>query len=153
MQAGDIIPEFTLIDPKGARVSVKSLLNGKTTVLYFYPKDHTGGCTLEACTFRDSYDAFVKVGAQVIGVSVDPPEMHATFASKYKLPFTLVTDPDGSAAAAMGVNTVLGFLKGRATFVLDKNGKIVHRFDSRINMTRHVAESLEVVKSLVQAAA
>ncbi len=150
---GQKAPDVQFIDARGQKVGLHQLLAGKTTVLYFYPKDFTAGCTVEACAFRDQYEDFVKAGAQVIGVSMDSPESHEEFSAKHRLPFTLVSDPDRKSAVALGVTTVLGVLAGRVTFVINKNGVVEHRFESRIRMNKHVEEALEVVKSLVARAA
>ncbi len=153
MNAGQRVPDISFVDASGAQVPLKQLLGGKTTVLYFYPKDFTGGCTAEACSFRDNYESFVQAGAQVIGVSTDSAESHEAFKGKYRLPFNLVTDPDRKGAEAFGVKSVLGLIPGRVTFVIDASGSIVHRFESAIRMNKHVEEALEVVKSLVAKAA
>jgi len=98
---GKAAPAFTLADAKGAKVSLKEFA-GKHVVVYFYPKDDTPGCTKEACGFRDSWKEIQKLGAVVVGVSPDDGESHQAFASKYKLPFPLLSDPDRKMMTAYG---------------------------------------------------
>ncbi len=134
----------------GASVSLSKHLGQKTLVLYFYPKDDTPGCTVEACTFRDSYQDFTDAGAEVIGVSADGEGSHAAFKSKHGLPFVLLSDPDGSAAKAFGVKKTFGLIAGRVTFVIDRQGIVRHRFDSQLKVKEHVKEALTLVKQLEQ---
>lgn len=146
-------PPTSFTDESGATVSLESLLGRKTIVLYFYPKDETPGCTVEACSFRDHYEDFVAAGAEVIGVSADDAASHEAFKAKHRLPFRLLTDPAGLAAKAFGVKKTLGLLPGRVTFVIDRQGVIRHRFDSQLRVQKHVAEALALVKSLEAKAA
>ena len=92
---------FPLLNQHGQTIKL-SYFHGKWVVLYFYPKDDTPGCTKEACSFRDDISAFEKLGVNVLGISIDNQESHATFASKYKLPFSLLSDSDGKTAEAYG---------------------------------------------------
>jgi peroxiredoxin Q/BCP len=123
-------PEFELQDDSGAPVRLSDL-KGKTVVLYFYPKDDTPGCTKEACQFRDSLSSFKKKGTVILGVSPDSAQSHQKFKSKYKLPFTLLSDPDGKTASAYGAygkkmmygREILGIL--RSTFVIGPDGRIL----------------------------
>jgi thioredoxin-dependent peroxiredoxin len=117
-------------------------------VLYFYPKDNTGGCTAEACAFRDSYEAFTEAGADVIGISSDSADKHASFAGQYKLPFTLVSDKGGRTRKSYGVPAALGLIPGRVTYVIDRQGTVRHVFNSMTNIGQHVSDALEVVKRL-----
>ena len=98
---GKAAPGFTLTDASGNRVALKDFA-GRDVVLYFYPKDDTPGCTKEACGFRDHGKAFAKLGAVVLGVSADGSESHKRFAAKYRLPFTLLSDPDREVMTAYG---------------------------------------------------
>ena len=148
MKVGDRAPEFKLAAPGGKSVSLSDYAGKKAVVLYFYPKDETPGCTIEACTFRDQYEDFTAAGAEVIGVSTDSVESHAEFASNRRLPFVLLSDPDGKVAKQYDVKGAFGILKGRATFVIDKEGVIRHRFDSAIRVKHHVESALELVKQL-----
>ncbi len=150
-QPGDQVPDVTFTGPEGP-VRLRDLFSARTLVLYFYPKDETAGCTAEACSFRDQYEDFVGAGADVIGVSRDSAESHAKFKANHRLPFRLLTDPDGVAAKAFAVKKTFGLIQGRVTFVIDTTGKIRHRFDSQIQVHRHVKEALALVRSLAPAA-
>src|SRR6266542_5092839 len=99
---GDPAPDFRLPADDGKTYALKDL-RGQKVVLYFYPKDDTPGCTKEACSFRDAFADFKKRGIEVLGVSVDSEASHKKFAAKYKLPFTLLADPDHAIADAYGV--------------------------------------------------
>lgn len=145
MNIGDAMPETTLTGPDGP-VPLRDKL-GKPLVVYFYPKDETYGCTKEACAFRDQYEDFTAAGAEVIGVSRDDAVSHDKFRANHRLPFTLLSDPDGAAARAWGVRGALG-LPGRVTFVFDSGGVLRHRFDSMVRFGKHVDEALEVVRRL-----
>ncbi len=148
LTAGDKAPNFTLPRPTGEAFALADVVGKRTVVLFFYPKDDTPGCTVEACTFRDNYEAFVAAGAEVVGVSSDSAASHDHFASKHKLPMTLLTDADGKVRALYGVRPTLGFLPGRATFVIDRSGTIVHTFASQLRIKTHVEQALAVVKGL-----
>src|SRR5215475_1567352 len=124
IKVGDQAPNITLNDQAGNPVSLADLIKEHVVVLYFYPKDETSGCTAEACSFRDSYDVFAEAGAQVVGVSSDGVESHARFASHHGLPFVLLSDADGVVRAEYGVAPALGFIPGRVTFVIDRQGVV-----------------------------
>ncbi len=120
---------------------------GSWVVLYFYPADNTAGCTAEACSFRDNYEDFTDAGAVVIGVSGDSVTSHEGFAAKHRLPFTLVSDTDGTARAAYGVKKSLGLFDGRVTFVIDPEGVVRMVFSSQIRVKDHVSKALEVIRA------
>lgn len=146
---GSVAPAFTLRSQSGAEVSLASFRGKQRVVLFFYPKDETPGCTAEACSFRDEYDAFVEAGAEVIGISADSAESHASFASHHRLQMTLLSDPGGKTAAAYGVNkSLFGLLPGRVTFVIDREGVVRHVFNSQMRATAHVKEALTALKSM-----
>ena len=121
-------------------------LQGKPAVVYFYPKDDTPGCTVEAHGIRDAWDEFTKAGVTVVGVSTDDNESHAAFAAKHHLPFALLPDPDGEMARAFGVPMTAGFA-GRVTFVIDREGKIAKVFPD-VDPSGHAEEILEAVRAL-----
>jgi peroxiredoxin Q/BCP len=146
---GEHAPDFTLPNAQGKPVRLGELLARKIVVLFFYPKDETAGCTLEACTFRDRYESFTAAGAEVVGVSRDDPASHARFAAHHKLPFTLLSDVDGTVHGVYGVQTRLGFLRDRVTFVIDRAGIVRKVFTSMIDMRGHVESSLPVVRELL----
>ena len=101
IQEGKVAPAFTLSDATGTRVSLADYA-GKNVILYFYPKDDTPGCTKEACGFRDAWKEIQKLDAVVLGVSGDGAESHQKFAAKYRLPFTLLSDPDRKTMTKYG---------------------------------------------------
>lgn len=146
VKIGDTAPDFSLLSQSGSSVSLKDFLGKKSVVLYFYPKDDTPGCTKEACAFRDSYEVFRDAGAEVIGVSEDSPDSHQKFATKYQLPFTLLSDTGKQVRKLYGVPATLGLLPGRVTYVIDKNGVVQHIFNSQFNFKGHVEESLKTLQ-------
>jgi thioredoxin-dependent peroxiredoxin len=148
IQTGDVAPDFTLSSQTGEPVSLQDFRGNKCVVLYFYPKDDTPGCTAESCGFRDSYEAFVEAGAQVIGISGDSVNSHQQFAVKYQLPFTLLSDTGNKVRKLYGVPATLGLLPGRVTYVIDKEGTVRHIFNSQLNFQGHIEESLKTLKSL-----
>jgi peroxiredoxin Q/BCP len=148
VQSGQAAPEFELADSQGKRVRLADFRGKRAVVLYFYPKDDTPGCTKEACSFRDHYEAFRDAGAEVIGVSSDSEASHGKFATKHKLPFTLLADSGGKVRKLYGVPATLGLLPGRVTFVIDRKGIVRHVFNSQLQATRHVEEALGVLKRL-----
>ena len=149
LKAGDTIPNFIAKDTYGNNFDSKIHVGQKALVIYFYPKDNTPGCTAQACSFRDQYEDFTDLGAEVIGISSDSENSHEKFASKYKLPFILLSDQDKKIKNLFGVPSgMLGLLPGRVTYVADKNGKIVMIFDSMMP-TKHIPKALEAIKKLV----
>jgi peroxiredoxin Q/BCP len=148
---GDRAPPVSFTKADGTSVQLADYLGKGTVVLYFYPKDHTPGCTAEACSFRDAYEDFKAAGAEVIGVSADDGASHEGFKAKHKLPFVLLSDPGSVASKAMGVKRAfLGLIPGRVTFVIDRAGVIRHRFESSVNMQKHIDEALALVRTLEQ---
>lgn len=119
-------------------------MKGKNVVVYFYPKDETPGCTKEACAFRDSWSDLSKQNVVLVGVSTDTAESHKAFAAHHKLPFQLVSDPDGAVAKAFGVPNNSGFL-ARQTFVIDKDGNVKKVYRD-VDVSKHAAEVLADVR-------
>jgi peroxiredoxin Q/BCP len=151
IKTGDKAPDFKLRLKDGSETTLHALLEKKAAVVYFYPKDDTPGCTVEACSFRDSYEDFKDAGAEVIGISADSEKSHVQFASKYNLPFTLISDGDGKLRDAFGVpRSMFGLLPGRVTYVIDRAGVVRHVFDSQIGVKRHTSEALETLRGLQQ---
>ncbi|WP_278020475.1 peroxiredoxin [Flavobacterium ginsengisoli] len=149
LKIGDIVPNFTAKDNNGELFESQSVLGRKPLVIYFYPKDNTPGCTTEACSFRDQYEDFKDLGAEVIGISDDSVKSHHKFASKYKLPFILLSDQDKRLRKLFGVrNNLFGLLPGRVTYIIDKNGLLISIFDSA-NAAKHIPKALEIVQELV----
>ena len=150
LKEGTIAPNFTAKNANGETVRLKDL-RGQKVVLYFYPKDDTPGCTKEACSFRDAFSAFKKRGIEVLGMSVDSEASHRKFTAKYKLPFTLLADPDHTITDTYGVygekkfmgRTYMGVK--RITFLIDEKGKIRKVFE-KVKPEEHAREVLEAFK-------
>jgi peroxiredoxin Q/BCP len=145
---GDAAPEFTLQSQSGEVVTLKQFLGRSEIVLYFYPKDNTPGCTTEAKAFRDSYEVFKDMGAEVIGISSDSVDSHRDFSSKCDLPFIILSDSSGKVRKLYGVPSSLGLLPGRVTYVIDKKGIVRYVFSSQFNPAKHVEEAIRALKSV-----
>ena len=145
-------PDFTLPTHDGTKLKLSSL-RGRPVVLYFYPKDDTPGCTREACGFRDAKTKLARHEAVVLGVSRDGAESHAAFRTKYKLPFTLLCDPDHAVAEKYGAwreKTLYGKKSMgivRSTFVIDAAGKVARVFRS-VKPDGHAEQVLDVLADL-----
>lgn len=147
LKVGDTIPYFTATDRLGNSFDIRNYI-GQPLVIYFYPKDDTPGCTIQACTFRDQYEDFKKLGAEVIGISSDSTQSHQKFASRYNLPFILLSDSNKKIRTQFGVpNDFLGLIPGRATYVIDKNGIVQLIFDST-SAKIHIQKALEILKRM-----
>jgi peroxiredoxin Q/BCP len=148
LQVGDPAPDFRLAAANGEMVSLADFRGRANVVLFFYPTDHSPVCSAEACSFRDSYDDFRKAGAQVIGISADSPQSHSRFSLSLKLPYVLLSDPDGAVRASYRVPKTLGLFPGRTTYVIDKQGVIRHIFSSQFLPSKHVSDALLALKVL-----
>ena len=146
MAIGDPIPSFAVQDQDGNLVTNETI-RGSKTVLYFYPKDATPGCTAEACNLRDNYQSFLANGYKVYGISKDSQKSHVNFRSKYSLPFPLLSDPTTEMLQAFGAwgekkmcgKTCVGTL--RKTFVIDEQG-IITRIIDKVDTKNHAAQIL-----------
>ncbi|SEG46456.1 peroxiredoxin [Flavobacterium urumqiense] len=148
LKVGDKIPNFKAKDSNGNDFDSQTLVGLKPIVVYFYPKDNTPGCTAQACSFRDQYEDFKDLGAEVIGISGDSVASHQEFTNHYKLPFILLSDPDKKIRKLFGVATQLfGLVPGRVTYVADKNGVIQMIFDSML-AAKHIPKALKTIKEL-----
>ena len=147
---GSKAPEFSLASDSGEQVNLSDL-KGKKVVLYFYPKDDTSGCTVEACEFRDNWAAVQGTGAMVLGVSPDAIASHQKFKQKYRLPFPLLADPDHAVAeryGAWGEKSMYGrkYLGiKRSTFVIDETGRIAKVFE-KVKPKGHAGQVLEALR-------
>jgi thioredoxin-dependent peroxiredoxin len=146
LKVGETAPAFDTVTDTGEKFSLSALLGKTNVVLYFYPKDFTMGCTKEACTFRDNWDKITSLGATAVGISADSPETHSKFRKEYSLQFTLVSDKDKRIRKLYGVDGM--FIPPRTTFVIDKSGKIRSVFNSQLNVTKHVEESLRTLDAI-----
>jgi peroxiredoxin Q/BCP len=149
LQVGDKVPHFKAKDTNGLDFDSANLVGKKPLVIYFYPRDNTPGCITEACSFRDQYEDFKDLGAEVIGISSDSVASHQHFRAQYKLPFILLSDSDKKIRKLFGVPTaILGLLPGRVTYVIDTEGTIVMLFDS-LFAAKHLPKALEAMKRFV----
>lgn len=164
---GEKVPNFSATDQDGAKwILKKHLKTADYLVIYFYPAAFTGGCTKQACTYRDQNGELVKVGAQVVGVSGDAPETLELFALEHQLNFTLLSDESGKIATMFGVaqnkgGTIQREIKGKTfdlsrgttiqrwTFILDKKGTLIYK-DSEVNATEDTGNVMEFLSSLPQ---
>ena len=148
LSVGDSAPDFALPSQTGDVVNLRERIGKKEIVLYFYPKDNTPGCTTEARAFRDSYEVFKELGAEVMGVSSDTVESHRGFASKCGLPFILLSDSGGKVRELYSVPSTFGLLPGRVTYIIDRRGVVRHVFSSQMNPGKHVDEAVSVLRSI-----
>ncbi len=148
LQLGQPAPDFTLKTTTGESFQLSSL-RGRHVVLYFYPKDDTPGCTAQACSFRDQYEDFKDLGAEVVGISSDSEKSHQKFTAKHSLPFQLLADEKGDVRKLYEVpRALLGLLPGRVTYVIDSKGIIRYIFNSLSGATDHVRKTKEVLAGL-----
>lgn len=146
----DKAPYFELNDTDGNKVKLSDF-RGKKVVLYFYPRDNTPGCTIQACQFRDNIDKFEKLNAVVLGISKDNQVSHQKFTDKFNLNFTLLCDEDKTVSKAYGVYELKSFLgkkyhgTTRSTFIIDENGKIEKIF-YKVNPKKSIEEVISVLK-------
>ena len=145
---GTAAPQIALPDQTG-KIRQLSDFKGKWLVLYFYPKNHTSGCTEEAKRFRDQYPQFQKQNINIVGVSLDSVESHKSFAKDYNLPFTLLADTNKELAKKMGVLRGYGPVSftSRETFLIDPQGTIVYHYDD-VNPSAHASQVLADVAKL-----
>ena len=147
IKIGDKMPEFEVVDQDGNKVSSQDLI-GKKTVIYFYPKDNTSGCTAEACNLRDNHEALIAKGCNVVGVSKDSATSHKKFKEKYDLPFTLLSDTSTQMLQSFGAwgekkmygKTVMGTI--RKTFIFDEKG-ILTEIIENVDTKNHAAQILK----------
>jgi len=147
LEPGDKAPDFTLRDATGRKVSLGDFA-GRDVILYFYPRDDTPGCTKEACAFRDQWEELTRSGAVVLGVSADDPESHRRFAAKYRLPFTLLSDPDHTVMQAYGAygqkmlygRKTTGVI--RSTVWIGPDGRVRRQWARVANAAKHPARVL-----------
>ncbi|OYX53525.1 thioredoxin-dependent thiol peroxidase [Candidatus Saccharibacteria bacterium 32-50-13] len=145
-------PSFTLSDETGTKHSLVDY-RGRWVVVYFYPKDDTPGCTIEACAMRDARDELTNLGAEVIGISKDEPDAHEKFKAKYNLNFTLLSDPEGQVINAYGAWGKKQFGREgilRKTFIINPDGQVVKVY-GRVTPLGHgdqVIKELQRLKSI-----
>ena len=148
VKVGDKAPDFTLLSQTRENVTLSQFFGKKNIVLYFYPKDKSKGCTRQACEFRDKYEVYSDLGAEVIGVSSDDVKSHESFASEHNLPFILLSDTKKKVRKLYGVPSTFGIIPGRVTYLIDKKGIVRYVFSSQFQPKKHIPESLSALKKL-----
>ena len=146
LKPGDRMPKFEVVDQDGNKVSSDDLI-GKKTIIYFYPKDNTSGCTAEACNLRDNHEALIAKGYNVVGVSKDSANSHKKFKEKYDLPFTLLSDTSTQMLQDFGAwgekkmygKTVMGTI--RKTFIFDEKGILTETIE-KVDTKNHAEQIL-----------
>ena len=145
LKVGDKLPNFKAKDNNGNLFDSQDYIGKQALVIYFYPKDETKVCTAQACSFRDNYEEFKDLGAEIIGISADSVQSHFKFKSKFNLPFILLSDNDKKLRKLFGVENDFLIIPGRQTFVVDINGLIIMVFNS-MSGTIHIEKALKVLK-------
>ncbi len=145
-QVGDFAPEFAWGSTRSAQLS--DCRGRAEVVLFFYPKDQTPGCTVQACSFRDNFTSFRQLGAEVIGISSDSTASHQAFADQYDLPFLLVADPYGSIRRSYGIKKTWGLIPGRVSILIDRAGVIRQIHNSQFQPSTHVPIMLQALRDL-----
>ncbi len=148
VKIGDRAPDFTLPSNRGKSVTLSEFSRKKNVVLFFYPMNESPVCTREALAFKDNYENFKKMDAEVIGVSSQDVASHKSFASHHDLPFILLSDKDGKVRKLYGVASTLGVVPGRVTFVIDKDGCVKHIFSSQFQPVKHAKEAIRALKTI-----
>ena len=151
-KVGDSAPDFRLQDQNGDWHQLEDY-RGKWLAIYFYPRDDTPGCTTEACNFRDNLYLFRRIGAEVVGISLDDVESHKAFADKYKLPFTLLADTSGETVTAYGTmrDLLVTRVARRESFLIDPNGLIAKHY-AKVDPDTHTDEVLADLERLMAVA-
>lgn len=152
VNVGDRAPSFELPDQAGETFRLADALARGPVVVFFYPKDDTPVCTLEACSFRDAHEDFLGLGATVVGISSDSVASHQRFAARYGLKYPILADVDGLVRRTFGVpRGMFGFSEGRVTYVIDREGVVRLRFAATLKSSDHMTEALRILRSLVAA--
>lgn len=146
LSVGERAPDFCLRTDDGRDFRLSEECAQGPLVVYFYPKDETKGCTMQACSFRDASDELAERGVRVVGISADGEESHRTFRARNQLNFTLLSDEGSVVARQFGVKKTLGLVPGRATFVLGPDRKVILSFSSQLRPDLHVKRVLEVLR-------
>lgn len=149
VQIGDKCPSFSLPDQNGNTVNVGDFIGKKILVIYFYPADDSAVCTAEACSFRDSYEDFESLGAEVIGISGDSIESHEKFAAKHRLNFTLLADTDKQVRKLFGVRRgPFGLWEGRTTYIIDRAGIVRGMYSGILQSDQHIEAAKKTIQEL-----
>lgn len=146
LKVGDKAPDFTLASADGNPFTLSRHEQGKACIIYFYPKDFTSGCTAQACSFRDHFEAFRDIGVEVIGISKDSVATHKEFKTKYQLPFILLSDPTGAVAEKYNAKIPFIGMTKRITYLLDSAHVVRHIYTNNIFAKEHVKKMLAEVE-------
>jgi peroxiredoxin Q/BCP len=153
LQVGERAPDFEAVLDDGRPFRLSKLRGDQNVVLYFYPRDFSGGCTAQACSFRDNYADIRKLDATIIGVSVDSSESHQRFKERHHLSYPIISDIDGHLRELYDVKSVLPKIRPRVTYVIDKHGIIRGAFRHDILVTKHISDAVKVLKEIEAAPA
>ena len=149
IKQGDKCPSFTLPNQKGEEVNIDDLVGKSNLVIFFYPKDESPGCTKQVCSFRDNYNDFLELGAEVIGISSNTEDQHKGFVENHNLPFTLLADTQKKVRKLFGVpSDLMGLIPGRVTYIIDKKGIVKGIFNSQLKFENHTSEAIKVLKNI-----
>jgi thioredoxin-dependent peroxiredoxin len=149
LKVGDKLPNFKAKDTNGTIFDSQDYIGKQPLVIYFYPKDETKVCTEQACSFRDNYEEFKELGAEIIGISADSVQSHLKFKSKFNLPFILLSDNDKKLRKLFQVENDFLIIPGRQTFVANKEGEIVLIFNSMSGKI-HIEKALKIVQKMTK---
>ncbi|AWG21493.1 peroxiredoxin [Flavobacterium faecale] len=148
LKVGDKVPAFKAKDANGKVFNSEDKIGKGWVIIYFYPKDNTAICTAQACSFRDAYQDFQDLNAEIIGISSDSVLSHQEFSNTYKLPFILLSDQDNKIKEQFGVSSqFFGLLSNRITFVVDQNGQVQVVYNS-VFAKGHINKALQTIKEL-----
>jgi peroxiredoxin Q/BCP len=145
VKLGDLAPDFEGTTSDGTKLRLNDFLGKKNVVLYFYPKDDTENCTIEACNFRDNLNSIRTMWTEVVGVSLDSIQSHREFSQKHQITFPLVSDEEKKIAKAYGVLSKDGAHVERVTFIIDRTGRVVKIFP-QVDVTKHTHQVVEALK-------
>jgi peroxiredoxin Q/BCP len=148
LAVGSTAPDFTATLDDGSSFQLADYRGRQNVVLYFYPKDFTRGCTKEACSFRDNFEAITALGAVIVGVSADSNDSHQSFRDEYKLPFPLIADRERALVKLWDVRGLIPGMIQRVTYVIDKNGVIRAAFRHELAIGRHTTKILEALAAI-----
>lgn len=148
LQIGDRAPDFTLPSSTGENISLSQFFGKKMVVIFFYPMDESPVCSREAEAFRDKYEAFKELGAEVLGISSQSVGSHKSFSRRHSLPYFLLSDINSGVRRLYGVSSTLGIVPKRVTFIIDKEGIIKYIFSSQLQPAKHAKQALLALKNV-----
>jgi peroxiredoxin Q/BCP len=148
LEIGDRAPDFTLPSSTGEKTSLSQFLGKKKVVIFFYPMDESPVCSREAEAFKNKYENFKELGAEVLGISSQSLESHKSFIKHHNLPYFLLSDLDNSVRRLYGVSSMLGIVPRRVTFVIDKQGIIKYTYSSQLQPAKHAEQALLALKKV-----